>query len=131
MAVLRVYDLVVEAKPPPHLRVFDLFVGPPPVGTVAKLRVFDLFVEGVTPLADQTVESLDVVTIPTPTSQIGGPTVTLSGSGGTRTFVAPSSVDGVNLTFNISGQSLLIAVRAHQWFANRSGNQRAGKLQKP
>lgn len=62
-------------------------------------------------------------------SQTAGPTVTLTGSGNTRSFTAPATVDGTAITLQaiatISGVdspagSVTIACRAHQWWVKRS-----------
>jgi hypothetical protein len=119
---LRVHEVEVYSQPVSHLRVLDVQVTP--AAANSHLRVFEVELIGgapAVPVANQTVESLSTVTIPTPTSQTGGPTVTLSGSGSTRTFTAPATVDGATITFDVSGSNLVVAVKAHQWWVNRGG----------
>lgn len=63
-------------------------------------------------------------------SQTAGPTVTLSGSGASRSFTAPATMDGAAITLQaiatIGGVdspagSVTVSVRAHQWWVKRSG----------
>jgi hypothetical protein len=63
-------------------------------------------------------------------TQTDGPTVTLSGSGASRNFPAPETVDGTSVTVEavatIGGVdspagSVVISVRAHQWWVQRTG----------
>jgi hypothetical protein len=88
---------------------------------------------------DRTVESRAAVTLTasiggTPTTwnwaQTAGPTVTLSGTGSSRTFTAPATYDGATLTFTAVASdgsstspagSVNVDVRAHQWWVNRTG----------
>lgn len=128
MADLRVYDVELYAQPPTQLRVYDVELSAtlPPV----ELRVYDVELSGnAAPPADQTVNSRDAVTIPFPATQTAGPTVTLSGSGGTRTFVAPETVDGTLLSFTVASGSTNVAVRAHQWWVKRGAVYKTFALQ--
>lgn len=144
MAKLRIYQMEVAGQPGTRLRVHEVAVL---TGTTtrppARLRVYGISVSGVPIVlpvtSDQTVESRALVTLSATMAgtvtawswtQTGGPAVVLSGTGDTRTFTAPATRDGANLTFGVRATvdgytapavTATVVVRPHQWWVRWGG----------
>lgn len=55
----------------------------------------------------------------------GSPTVTLGGSGATRTFTAPATLEGTTLTFDYGGDTMTVTVLPHnEWTWDAGGVMR-------
>lgn len=72
---------------------------------------------------NQTVRPFQTVTLSGvgagPWSQVSGPAVLLTGSGATRTFVAPATVDGATLVFAYGTATVTVTVYPHsEWWGS-------------